>query len=117
PPVAGDLLAVGILLWAFREQRERGAVLAALYWALPVSWLSSAALGYFDGASAPLALVALVAAGRGRASLSGLLLALAALVKSTALLVAPAVLVALLAARAPVRRAVAWGLGVVAAAL
>jgi len=117
PPVAGDLLAVGILLWTFRERPGRGVVLAALYWALPISWLSSAVLGYFDGAGAPLALAALVAAGRGRSALSGALLALAALVKSTALLVAPAVLVALIAARVPVRRAMAWGSAVVGAAL
>lgn len=117
PPVAGDLLAVGVLLWAFRERSSLGLGLAALYWALPVSWLSSAVLGFFDGAYVPLALAALVAAGRGRSGSAGALLALAALVKSTALLVAPAVLVALLAARVSPRRAVAWGLGVVAAAL
>jgi hypothetical protein len=117
PALLGDALAVGVLLWAFRDRPRRGAALAALYWALPVSWLSSAVMGYFDGAMAPLAVAALVAAGRGRAALAGLLLASAALVKSTALLVAPAVAVALWAARAPLRRAIASGAALVGVAL
>jgi hypothetical protein len=117
PPLLGDALAVGVLLWAFRARPARGAVLAALYWALPISWLSSAVMGYFDGAMAPVAVAALVAAGRGRAGEAGLLLALAALVKATALLAAPAVAVALWAARAPIGRAITWGAAVVAAAL
>jgi hypothetical protein len=117
PPLLGDLLAVGVLLWAFRERPARGAALAALYWALPISWLSSAVMGYFDGTMAPLAVAALVAAGRGRASLAGVLLALAALVKSTALLVAPAVAVALWTARAPIARALGLGAALVGAVL
>jgi hypothetical protein len=117
PAILGDLLAVGVLLWAFRGEGRRGAVLAALYWALPISWLSSALLGFFDGSFVGLAVAALVMAGRGRAAAAGALVALAALVKATALLVAPAVAAALLARRAPVRRAVAAGVAVVAAAL
>jgi hypothetical protein len=116
PPVAGDVLAVGVLLWAFGATR-RGLTLAALYWALPVSWLSSGVLGFFDGTYVPLALAALIAAGRGRAARAGALLALAALVKSLALLLAPAVAVALITARARVWRAVVVGLVLVTVAL
>jgi hypothetical protein len=60
---------------------------------------------------------ALVAAGRGRAAGAGALLAAAALVKATALIVAPAAALALWQARAPIGRAVAAGLGLVALVL
>jgi hypothetical protein len=117
PPVVGDIFAVGVLLWAFGGTPRRGLVLAALYWALPISWLPGAVLGFFDDAYVPLALAALVMAGRGRAASAGALLAAAALVKSLALLMAPAVAIALWNVRAPIRRGVAAGLTVVAAAL
>ena len=117
PPVLGDVFAVGVLLWAFGGRTRRALVLAALYWALPISWLPGAVLGFFDGAYVPLALAALVMAGRGRSASAGGLLAAAALVKSLALLMAPAVAIALWSARAPLRRAVLAGLAVVATAL
>ena len=93
PAVLGDIAAVALLLWALGS---RGLGLAAVYWAAPVSWLPSAALGYLDGAYAPLAAAALVAAGRGRSGWAGAWLAAACLVKPTAVVVAPAVAVALL---------------------
>jgi hypothetical protein len=93
PSVLGDLAAVALLLWALGS---RGLGLAAVYWAAPVSWLPSAALGYLDGAYAPLVAAALVAAGRGRSGWAGAWLAVACLVKPTAVVVAPAVIVALL---------------------
>ena len=62
PAVLGDLGAVVLLLWAFRDKPDRGLMLAALYWALPVSWLSSAVLGFQDGAYVPLAAAALLIA-------------------------------------------------------
>jgi hypothetical protein len=117
PSILGDCLAVLVLVGAFPNDRRRGLTLAALYWALPVSWLSGSVLGFFDGAQAPLAVAALVAAGRGRAAWAGGLLAAAALVKSTALIVLPAAAMALWVARAPIKRAVAVGLGVVGSAL
>ena len=89
PAVLGDMGAVVLLLWAFRQKPGRGLVLAALYWALPLSWLSSAVLGFQDGAYAPLAAAALVAAGRGRAAPAGALLALACWVKPLAVVVIP----------------------------
>jgi len=108
PAVLGDIAAVALLLWALGA---RGLGWAAVYWAAPVSWLPSAALGYLDGAYAPLAAAALVAAGRGRSGWAGAWLAAACLVKPTAVVVAPAVAVALL----PVGlgRAFLAGLGVV----
>jgi hypothetical protein len=117
PPVLGDLAAMAVLLLAFPDRPWRGLTLAALYWALPVSWYASATLGYLDGAYAPLAAAAVVCAGRGRAAATGIWLALACLVKPTAVVIAPALVVALLASRASVRRAVVAGVLVVAAAL
>jgi Gpi18-like mannosyltransferase len=93
PSVLGDIAAVALLIWALGS---RGLGLAALYWAAPVSWLPSAALGYLDGAYAPLAAAALVAAGRGRSGWAGAWLAAACLVKPTAVVVAPAVAIALI---------------------
>jgi hypothetical protein len=112
PAVLGDVAAVAVLLWALGG---RGLWLAALYWAAPVSWLPSAALGYLDGAYAPLAAAALVAAGRGRSGWAGAWLAGACLVKPTAVVLAPAVAVALLPFG--LGRAFLAGLGVVCATL
>jgi hypothetical protein len=112
PSVLGDVAAVALLLWALGS---RGLGLAALYWAAPVSWLPSAALGYLDGAYAPLAAAALVAAGRGRGGWAGAWLAAACLIKPTAVVVAPPVAVAL-APRA-LGRALLAGLAVVAVTL
>ena len=116
-PVFGDLGAVLFLLLAFRDRPRRALGLAAVYWAAPPTWLSGAVLGYLDGASAPLAAAALWMAGRGRAAWAGGLLAAAALMKTTCLLVLPAAAMALWAARAPLRRGVVTGLAVVGVAL
>ena len=112
PAVLGDIAAVAVLLWALGR---RGLGWAAVYWAAPVSWLSSAALGYLDGAYAPLVAAALLAAGRGRSGWAGAWLATACLVKPTAVVVAPAVAVALLPRG--VGRALLTGLGVVCVTL
>jgi len=117
PATLGDVLAVAVLLVAFRDRLRLGALLAAGYWALPISWLSSAVLGFFDGALAAVAVLALVLAGRGRAGWAGAALALAALIKATALLLAPAVLAALWATRARWWRGVGAGAVVVGLAL
>jgi hypothetical protein len=117
PPFLGDVLGVFVLLWAFPEDRRRGLALAAVHWLFPLAWLSGPVLGFFDGAQAPLAVAAVVAAGRGRALQAGALLAAAALVKATALIVLPAAVVALRLRAAPVGRAVAAGLLAVACAL
>jgi hypothetical protein len=112
PAVLGDVLSALLLYFLFRSRR--GMVLAALYWALPLSWLPSAVLGFLDAAYAPFAVLGLVAACQSRAALSGALVALAALIKPQALLVAPAALAALDWGRA---RAVAAGLSIVGLAL
>ena len=117
PAVLGDVAAVGLLLALFRATPSRAAGLAAAYWALPVSWLSSGVLGFLDGALAVLVVLSLVAAGHGRALVAGVALALAALIKPTALVVAPAIWCALVARRASPWRAVAGGAATVAIAL
>ena len=117
PAVLGDVAGVALLLALFRATPRRALGLAALYWALPVSWLSSGVLGFLDGALAVLVVAACVAAGRGRAAAAGIALALAALIKPTALIVAPAVWCALAARRASPARAIAAGAVVVAASL
>jgi hypothetical protein len=116
PAVLGDAAAVLLLLACFRATPLRAATLAALYWALPISWLSSATLGYFDGAYAPLAVLGVWLAGRGRATATGLALAMAGLVKATSLLVAPAALVGLRSTRSLARAALV-GVALVALAL
>ena len=109
PAVLGDVAAVALLLALFRATPARAALLAAAYWALPMSWLSSGVLGFLDGALAVLVAVALVAAGRGRPVLAGVALALAALIKPTALVVAPAVWCALAARHVAPMRAILGG--------
>jgi hypothetical protein len=116
PPVLGDLGAVLLLLWALRDTPDRGLGLAALYWALPVSWMSSALLGFLDAALAPFVAAALVAAGRGRAAACGVWLALGCLIKPTSVIVAPSAILALHAKRASLLRAMAAGVAVAAAA-
>jgi len=117
PAVIGDVVAMAVLIWALRDRLQRALALAILYWALPVSWLSSAVLGYLDGAYAPLVLLALLAAGRHRSSWAGALLALACLLKPTAVVAAPAIAAALLASGGRIVKAVVAGLLVIAIAL
>ena len=117
-PVAGDFLAVAVLLWIHRRRPWRAATLAALYWATPVSWLSGAVLGYQDGAYAPLAVMALAIASAGRGFWAGAALGVAMMVKLQALLLAPAVAGALIAGvdtRLAVRRVAAAAAGGLAA--
>jgi hypothetical protein len=106
PAVLGDVGAVLLLLWAFRSRPSRAAALAALYWCCPLSWLSSAVYGFQDGAYAPWAVGAVVAACRGRAGVAGLLLTVACFIKPLGLIVAPVVAAALVVRRVSVR---AWG--------
>jgi hypothetical protein len=115
PSILGDVAATLLLLYVFQDRR--GWWLAALYWALPVSWLNSAVLGFLDGAYAPLAVGSLVAATRGKPGWAGALLALGALIKPQGLLVLPAVVVALYRSRAAILRGAVVGLGVVGVAL
>ena len=111
------MAAVFLLLALFRATPSRAAALAAAYWALPMSWLSSGVLGFLDGALAALVVLSLAAAGRGRAVLAGSALALAGLIKPTALVVAPAAWCALAASGVAPARAVAAGVATVLASL
>jgi hypothetical protein len=112
PAVVGDMAAVALLLAGFPGRPRRALALAALYWAAPPSLLSSAVLGYTDGAYAPLSLAALWMAGRGRGGWAGALLATAGLIKPTALVAAPAVAVSLWPARRALGRAILAGASV-----
>jgi hypothetical protein len=91
PAVLGDVLALGLIAWMLRRRSERGLSLAFVYWILPVSWISSAVLGYHDAFYAPLAAASVIAASRGRPALAGSLFALAFWTKPLALILAPAV--------------------------
>jgi hypothetical protein len=115
PAMAGDAAAVLLLAFLWPAGRA-GAWAAAAYWAFPGSWLSSAALGYLDGAYVPILLLSAIAAGTGRAAPAGAALAAAALIKPTALVAAPAIAVALRAPRRILVAALA-GLAVVGLAL
>ncbi|MGH2898646.1 MAG: hypothetical protein ACRDMZ_08225, partial [Solirubrobacteraceae bacterium] len=106
PAVLGDMLAVALLLFLWRETPRRALTLAALYWALPLSWLSSAVLGFLDGACAPVVLAALLCAQKRRGAAAGAALALACLLKPTAIIVAPAMIVALWPERRLLGRAI-----------
>ncbi len=103
--VIGDVLGTLLIAFGAGLPRPRADTLAAAYWVLPSSWLSSAVLGFLDGALAPAIAVALLASGSGRPLVAGVCLALAALIKPTALIVAPAIVVALLAGRGAGARA------------
>ncbi len=101
PPVLADVATLGALVLILRRRPLRAAWAGALYFGLPVSWLSSAVQGFFDAAVTPLVLLGLALAGAGRGVRGGAALALAALVKPTAFIVAPAALAALRALRRP----------------
>ena len=106
PAVAGDVAIVAILLWLFRHRPRRAAVLAALFWALPISWLSSAVLGFQDQTYSPLVMVAVIAAGRSHALSAGALLVMASMTKLLGAVATPSVLVALLANQARLRKTI-----------
>jgi hypothetical protein len=90
PAVLGDLLAVVVLLWAFRGDRRVAFSLAALYWIFPVTWVSSAVLGFFDGFLPPFLLVSLLLAGISPLA-SGAVFAVTCLIKPTAAVVLPVI--------------------------
>ncbi|MBK5257017.1 MAG: hypothetical protein JJE39_13380, partial [Vicinamibacteria bacterium] len=62
PPVVGDFLSAGLLLYAFRADRRKALQLAVAYWIFPVTWVSSAVLGNFDGFVSPFLLLAVLLA-------------------------------------------------------
>ena len=88
PAVLGDVLAVAVLLWAFRGDPRTGLSLAALYWIFPVTWVSSAVLGFFDGFVPAFLLVSLLLAGTSPLA-AGVVFAVTCLIKPTAAVALP----------------------------
>jgi hypothetical protein len=93
PPVVGDLLAVVVLLWAFRGAPALALSLAAIYWIFPITWVSSAVHGNFDGFVAPFLLVSLFIAG-GSPFAAGAVFAVTCLIKPTVALALPVIFLA-----------------------
>jgi hypothetical protein len=83
PALLGDALGAGLLLFLFRREPARAAAIALAYWLFPVTWVSSAALGFFDGFVAPFLLAALFVAPAAP-FVGGLCFAFVVLVKPTA---------------------------------
>jgi hypothetical protein len=94
PAVLGDVLAVGVLMFAFRGDSRRALTLAALYWILPVTWVSSAVLGFFDGFVPPFLLVSVLLLPTS-AFLAGVMFAVTCLIKPTAAVALPVLFLAL----------------------
>jgi len=94
PAVLGDLLAVVVLIWAFRGNPRLASSLALLYWLFPVSWVSSAVLGFFDGFVPPFLLVSLLLVPTSP-FLAGVAFAVTCLIKPTAAVALPVLFLAL----------------------
>jgi hypothetical protein len=113
PVVLCDAALAALLFALLRRRRPAAALAAALaYWLNPAVVLGGAVLGYQDAVLALPAVGALAAAAAGRPALCGALVTLAALVKPQAVLLGPALLLALRAdprgaARATARAAAA----------
>ena len=88
PAELGDVLAVIVVLWAFRGDPRAAFSLAALYWIFPITWVSSAVLGFFDGFLPPFLLVSLLLVGASPLS-AGAAFAVTCLIKPTAAVVLP----------------------------
>ena len=93
PPVVGDLLAVVVLLWAFRGAPSLSLSLAAIYWIFPITWVSSAVHGNFDGFVAPFLLVSLLITGVSPFA-AGTVFVVTCLIKPTVALALPVIFLA-----------------------
>ncbi len=93
PAVLGDALAVIALLWAFRGDPRRAVLLSGAYWCFPVTWISSAILGFFDGFVAPFLLISFLLAGTSPL-LAGVMFAVTCLIKPTAAVTLPLLFIA-----------------------
>lgn len=94
--VAEGLLVFALLTWGVRTLGQAAAVwLALALWLNPAVILNGAALGYLDAQMAVPAMLALLAAGTGRPVLAGTLAAVAVLTKVQAVIIGPALLLAL----------------------
>lgn len=94
--VLAATLSLSLLLWIVARRSGYSAWIAAAgFWANPAVILNGAVLGYFDSLAALPTVAALVAASRGSAWLAGSLLAVGVLTKPQAVLVLPAIVLAL----------------------
>lgn len=59
PALLGDAIGAALVWSLLRKDPRRAAMTALGYWLFPVTWVSSAALGFFDGFVAPLLLATL----------------------------------------------------------
>lgn len=89
PAMLGDVLSVGLLLWAFRGDPRRALLLGAAYWAFPVTWVSSAVHGNFDGFVPPFLLLSMFLGGDAP-FLAGAAFAVSCLIKPTGAVALPA---------------------------
>lgn len=83
PALLGDFVATCLLAFLFRSEPTRAVALSLAYWLFPLTWISSAAHGFFDGFLAPLLLIALIAVRRSP-FWGGVLFACVVFVKPTA---------------------------------
>ena len=93
PAVLGDLLASVVLLWAFRGSPRLAWSLAAVYWIFPITWVSSAVLGNFDGFVPPFLLVSLLITGASPFA-GGAVFAVTCLIKPTVAVALPVIFLA-----------------------
>ena len=94
PAVLGDVLAVVVLLWAFRGDPRLALSLGVVYWIFPITWVSSAVLGFFDGFVPPFLLVSLLLVPTAP-FLAGAAFAVTCLIKPTAAVALPVLFLAL----------------------
>ena len=94
PAVLGDLLAVLVLIRAFRGDPRIAFSRGVLYWIFPVTWVSSAILGFFDGFVPPFLLTSLLLIPASP-FLAGAVFAVTCLIKPTAAVVLPVLFLAL----------------------
>mgnify|MGYP000520358654 CR=1 FL=1 len=93
PAVFGDLLAVLVLVWAFRSDPRTAFMLAGLYWLFPITWVSSSVHGFFDGFVPAFLLVSLLLSVTSP-FLAGAMFAVTCLIKPTAAVAVPVLFLA-----------------------
>ena len=122
PGLIADVVLVGLLLtWGRRVFGVGAAAAALIYWLNPAIILNGPALGYLDPQMAVPAVLCLVAVFAGRPALAGVLFAISLLTKPQPFVVAPVLVMAMVARAGEARWralvAAAAGAGVTAAIL
>jgi len=94
--IAEIVLVAALLTWGRRAIGDAAATWTALgFWLNPLVILNGAALGYLDAQMAVPLVLAVVAAWMGRATITGVLVAVAVLTKAQAIFAVPALAVVL----------------------